>query len=456
MTSMRRRTLALVLGLMLLGTLAMTLFNYFDSTHEVEEIYDAQLAHSARLLQGLMRTPVREEERAGLYRAFNEALAQAGQRSKPGHPYESKLAFQVWDASGHLLVHSAGAPSLESPSQQEGFAALELGPHKWRGFLLRDSSTGLLIWTGERDDVRRELVTSIVRHTLFPTLLGSLLLAALLWWAIGWGLAPLRNMAAVIRARHADSLQPLQLEPLPSELAPMQAALNRLLGQIEQLLERERRFIADAAHELRTPLAVLRVHVQNATQARDEAEREQSLGYLLGGIDRATRVVNQLLTLARMEPLIERGEMAQVDVLALVRETLAELTPWVLKQGLELDLEAGEGDYHLNADPGSLGIALQNLVTNAVNHSPAGGRLHVRLSADAQRLLLQVEDQGPGIPAEDLERVFERFYSRGTVQGAGLGLAIVQSIARRHAGQIRLRNLDSGGLQASLELPRSA
>lgn len=456
MTSMRRRTLALVLGLMLLGTLAMTLFNYFDSTHEVEEIYDAQLAHSARLLQGLMRTPVREEERAGLYRAFNEALAQAGQRSKPGHPYESKLAFQVWDASGHLLVHSAGAPSLESPSQQEGFAALELGPHKWRGFLLRDSSTGLLIWTGERDDVRRELVTSIVRHTLFPTLLGSLLLAALLWWAIGWGLAPLRNMAAVIRARHADSLQPLQLEPLPSELAPMQAALNRLLGQIEQLLERERRFIADAAHELRTPLAVLRVHVQNATQARDEAERQQSLGYLLGGIDRATRVVNQLLTLARMEPLIERGEMAQVDVLALVRETLAELTPWVLKQGLELDLEAGEGDYHLNADPGSLGIALQNLVTNAVNHSPAGGRLHVRLSADAQRLLLQVEDQGPGIPAEDLERVFERFYSRGTVQGAGLGLAIVQSIARRHAGQIRLRNLDSGGLQACLELPRSA
>lgn len=456
MTSMRRRTLALVLGLMLLGTLAMTLFNYFDSTHEVEEIYDAQLAHSARLLQGLMRTPVREEERAGLYRAFNEALAQAGQRSKPGHPYESKLAFQVWDAQGHLLVHSAGAPQLNEPELAEGFATLELGKHKWRGFLLRDSAHGLLIWTGERDDVRRELVTSIVRHTLFPTLLGSLLLAALLWWAIGWGLAPLRNMAAVIRARHADSLQPLQLEPLPSELAPMQAALNRLLGQIEQLLERERRFIADAAHELRTPLAVLRVHVQNATQARDEAERQQSLGYLLGGIDRATRVVNQLLTLARMEPLIERGEMAQVDVLALVRETLAELTPWVLKQGLELDLEAEEGDYHLNADPGSLGIALQNLVTNAVNHSPAGGRLHVRLSADAQRLLLQVEDQGPGIPAEDIERVFERFYSRGTVQGAGLGLAIVQSIARRHAGQIRLRNLDSGGLQASLELPRSA
>jgi len=299
-------------------------------------------------------------------------------------------------------------------------------------------------------------VTSIVRHTLYPTLLGSLLLAALLWWAIGWGLAPLRNMAAVIRARHADSLEPLQLQPLPSELAPMQAALNRLLGQIEELLERERRFIADAAHELRTPLAVLRVHAQNAVQTRDEGERRQSLEHLLGGIDRATRVVNQLLTLARMEPLLERGELARVDALALVRETLAELTPWVLKQGLELSLEAEEGDYQITADPGSLGIALQNLVTNAVNHSPPGGKLRVLLHATGDRLLLQVEDQGPGIAAADLERVFERFYSRGSGQGAGLGLAIVQSIARRHEGSVHLSNLEGGGLCASLELPRGA
>lgn len=454
MSSLRRRTLALVLGLMLLGTLAMTLFNYFDSAHEVEEIYDAQLAHSARLLQGLMHAPVQAGERAGLYRAFNEALAQAGQR-KPGHPYESKLAFQVWNGGGQLLVRSAGAPPLQLPAA-EGFATLGQGAHRWRGFLLRDPAHDLLIWTGERDDVRRELVTSIVRHTLYPTLLGSLLLALLLWWAIGWGLAPLRNMAAVIRARHADSLEPLQLEPLPSELAPMQAALNRLLAQIEELLERERRFIADAAHELRTPLAVLRVHAQNAVQARDEDERRQSLEHLLGGIDRATRVVNQLLTLARMEPLLERGELARIDVLALVRETLAELTPWVLKQGLELSLEAQEGDYRIAADPGSLGIALQNLVTNAVNHSPPGGKLRVLLHAADDRLRLQVEDQGPGIAAADLERVFERFYSRGNGQGAGLGLAIVQSIARRHGGSVQLSNLEGGGLRASLELPRRA
>ena len=453
MSSIRRRTLVLVLGLMLLGTLLVTLFNYFDSAHEIEEVYDAQLAHTARMLQGVMRVPVQDSERDSLYAAFNAALEHAGQRM-PGHPYESKLAFQVWSPAGEVLVRSAAAPPLDTPPVAEGYSTFDLGRHQWRGFLLKDPQRGLLIWTGERDDVRQELIDSIVRHTLYPNLLGSLALAALLWWAIGWGLAPLRNMAEVIRGRHADSLEPLQLDPLPSELAPMQAALNRLLAQIDLVLERERRFIADAAHELRTPLAVLKVHAQNATQAQDDDERRQSLHYLIGGIDRATRVVNQLLTMARIEPMLGKPERAQVDLQALVRETLAELTPWVLRQGLELSLEVGEGDFHLAADAATVGIALQNLVTNAVNFSPAGGRVRVVLSGEGERVALQVEDQGPGIAEEDLQRVFERFHSRNNHQGAGLGLAIVRRIAEQHGGAIRLSNLAAGGLRATLELPR--
>lgn len=453
MSSIRRRTLVLVLGLMLLGTLLVTLFNYFDSAHEIEEVYDAQLAHTARMLQGVMRVPVQDSERDSLYAAFNAALEHAGQ-PKPGHPYESKLAFQVWSPAGEVLVRSAAAPQLDTPPATQGYSNFDLGRHEWRGFLLKDPQRGLLIWTGERDDVRQELIDSIVRHTLYPNLLGSLVLAALFWWAIGWGLAPLRNMAEVIRGRHADSLEPLQLDPLPSELAPMQAALNRLLAQIDLVLERERRFIADAAHELRTPLAVLKVHAQNAIQAQAEDERRQSLQHLIGGIDRATRVVNQLLTMARIEPMLGKTEKDRIDLQTLVRETLAELTPWVLRKGLELSLEVGEGDFHLSADAATIGIALQNLVTNAVNFSPAGGRVRVLLGQDGEHLLLQVEDQGPGIPAEDLERVFERFHSRNNSQGAGLGLAIVRRIAEQHAGSIRLSNLPAGGLRATLELPR--
>ncbi|MBB2495193.1 ATP-binding protein [Aquipseudomonas ullengensis] len=453
MISIRRRILALVLGLLMLGTAVISLFNYVDSSHEITEIYDAQLAQTARLLQGVIQMPIQGVERTQLYDAFNSALQRAGQR-KPGHPYESKLAFQVWSAAGELLVSTASAPHLSQPPARPGYANIDLGEHQWRGFLLRDEQQAVLIWVGERDDVRQDLIGRIVRHSLWPSLIGIPLLAALVWWAIGWGLRPLRNMAAVIQGRHADSLEPLQLQPLPSELAPMQAALNRLLFQIDQVLERERRFIADAAHEMRTPLAVLRIHVQNAIQASDEAQRSESLDFLIGGIDRATRVVNQLLTMARVEPSLARGNWPRIDLQAVVRETLAELTPWVLKQGLELSLDVAEGDYRINADAGAVGIALQNLVTNAVNFSPAGGQVRVLLSAQAQDFLLSVEDQGPGIEAQELEQVFERFYRRDNSQGAGLGLAIVQMITSRLGGRVVLANRVQGGLQASLMLPR--
>jgi two-component system sensor histidine kinase QseC len=202
-----------------------------------------------------------------------------------------------------VLVHTASAPSFTAPPTRPGFSdVVDLNGRHWRAFLLEDKQNGLRIWVGERDDVRADLVDRIVRHTLWPNVLGSLILAAMVWLAIGWGLKPLANMAATLRARHSGSLEPLQLTPLPSELEPMQAALNRMLAQIQEVLGRERRFIADAAHEMRTPLAVLRVHAQNLLEAGTEQERRESLQFLIAGVDRTSRLVNQLLTMARLEP----------------------------------------------------------------------------------------------------------------------------------------------------------
>ncbi len=310
-----------------------------------------------------------------------------------------------------------------------------------------------MIWVGERSDVRIDLVERIVRHTLLPFLFGSLALALLVWAAIGWGLRPLQNMARVIRARHADSLEPLQLVPLPKELEPMQAAINRLLGQIGDLLSREHRFIADAAHEMRTPLAVLRLHAQNALNAASAAERDKALGFLMGGVDRLARVVNQLLTLARLEPRPGRRDWPPVDLQALVAETLADLTPWILERGLEPSLDIAAGDYHLQTDAGALGIALQNLVSNAVDHSPPGGRITVTLQREGPALLVSVDDEGPGIAEVDQQRVFERFYSKGSANGAGLGLSIVSTIMTRLGGSVQLRNQLPQGLRATLRLP---
>jgi two-component system sensor histidine kinase QseC len=455
MTSLRHRTLWLVLALLVLGTLTITVYNFHDSKHEITEIYDAQLAQSARLLQGVVQMPLPEAQHQQLYQAFNEALSQAGHH-KVGHPYEGKMAFQVWDAQGKSLVHSASMPVLAQPPEAVGFSTLDINGDRWHGFLLPDEQHGLRIWVGERDSVRQDLVNRIVRHTLVPNLIGIVLLTVLVWLAIGWGLKPLQNMAQVIRARHAESLEPLQLMPLPKELEPMQAAINRLLSQIEHAMQRERRFIGDAAHEMRTPLAILRIHVQNALEATDPVQRDDALQFLLGGVDRLTRVVNQLLIMAKVEPQTARDNWQPVEVDSVVRQTLAELTPWLLGKGLELSLEVAPGQYTTHSDAQAIAIALQNLVTNAANFSPPAGEVTVLLSAADQGYTLSVRDQGPGIDETKIERLFERFYSRDNPNGAGLGLPIVETIAKRLGGSIDLVNHPDGGLLATLFIPQNS
>ncbi|MEK1909982.1 ATP-binding protein [Pseudomonas chlororaphis] len=454
MTSIRRRTLTLILGLLFLGLLIMTVLNLHDSNHEIDEVYDAQLAQNARLLQGIMRMPMASKEHAELYQAFNQALGQAVPQVD-GHPYESKIAFQVWNAQGELLVHTLSAPVFSAASAAPGFSDVtDPNSRKWRAFTLDDTQYGLKIWVGERDDVRADLVDRIVRHTVVPNLLGSLMLAAVIWLAIGWGLKPLVDMAATLRARHPGSLEPLQLMPLPTELEPMQAALNRVLAQIQEVMGRERRFIADAAHEMRTPLAVLRVHAQNLMEEGSEQDRRESLEHLIAGVDRTTRLVNQLLTMARIEPQTDTPAAPCIDLAATVRESLVQLTPWLLNQGLELAFDVDEGIGRVRVNAAAIDIALNNLVTNAANFSPPHGLITVRLAKKQDHYELSVEDQGPGINETERERLFERFYSRGNAQGAGLGLTIVQAIAARLGGQIRLENRHSGGLRATLEIHR--
>jgi two-component system sensor histidine kinase QseC len=456
MTSIRRRSLTLIISLMLVGVAVISLFNLHDSNHEIAEVYDAQLARNARLLQGVMRMPMASKDHAELYQAFNKALGEAAPRGD-GHPYETKLAFQVWNDHGEVLVHTASAPSFNTPPSTPGFSdVVDLTNRHWRAFMLEDKQNDLKIWVGERDDVRSDLVDRIVRHTLWPNVLGSLILAALIWVAIGWGLKPLENMAATLRARHSGSLEPLQLTPLPSELEPMQAALNRMLAQIQEVLGRERRFIADAAHEMRTPLAVLRVHAQNLLEAGTEEERRDSLEFLIAGVDRTSRLVNQLLTMARLEPKAMAPVLSSIDLAEIVRDSLAQLTPWILNKNLELAFDVQDRPFKVVADAAAIDIALNNLISNAANFSPEQGVITVQLGQADGYYWLSVEDQGPGIDEADRERLFERFYSRGNVQGAGLGLTIVNTIATRLGGRITLVNRPEGGLRATLAIPDSA
>ncbi|WP_322981674.1 sensor histidine kinase [Pseudomonas sp. C11] len=479
------RTRLLVLLLLMLaasfGLISHKIYN--DSVHEVRELFDAQLSQTARLLMGLVRHDLDDEGRREMQAVLDEALLLHKSQNPDnllGHEYEGKLAFQMLDDDGKLLFQSASAPpgllndmieqlGLVLPNDGQpmrerlaqlaryliGYHTLSIGEHRWRVFVLHDSRDYHWVLAGEREDVRGELIGKIAQRSLQPLLVGLPLVGLLLWLAVGWGLNPLQRMADAIRGRAPDSLAPLVFPPLPTELEPMAAALNRLLMQVNQLLDQEKRFIADAAHELRTPLAVLRIHAQNALEAPDAGDRDEALRQLAGGVDRATRVVAQLLTLARLDPNSVRLSMGNLDLLAFLRGELAELTPLALNRQQDLILEAGEGgNYQLIADAPSLGILLQNLISNAVQYTPAGGCIQVHLLADAQALVLQVQDSGPGVPADMRERLFERFFRLGEGQGAGLGLSIVRRVVELHQGSISLEDSPLGGLQVSVRLPR--
>lgn len=450
MKSIRKRILIRVLGLLLVGTLIMGWASHHDSTHEVEELFDAQLGQSARVLIGLLGASQGQIPTEQLAQAL---LETTGEHPKLGHRYESKLAFQVRDANGTVIARSFNVPQLTDADWQPGFADLQQETYRWRGYVLESPDSGLAVWVGERSDVRGELVDKIVRGTLVPDLLGIPLMMLLVWFAIGSGLKPLDQLAQLIRLREPNSLQPIVLGDLPAELEPVQAALNRMLEQLHQLLAREQRFIADAAHELRTPLAVLKIHAENAMQATDPGEREQALQHLRQGVERATRLISQMLTLARLadEQQRQRNPLA---LLQSCRDEVAELLPLALRRDQELEL-ISDSDLpdKVNMEPGSLGMLLQNLVGNAIQHAPDGGRILISLQRQTDQLVLRVEDSGSGVAAADRERLLERFHTQGSSQGAGLGLSIVQRIVERHQGNLQLGDSPLGGLLVQVSLP---
>lgn len=468
--SIRQRTLALLLGTLLVSLSLISWQSYRDARHEIEELFDAQLAQSARLVQGLMVRDMDRQTRDALQQALDAAVNARRDQGVPGHDYETKLGFQVYAGDGSTVLQSAGAPNgalqqlraMLGGSPTAPFARLPGGYHDvvldgrdWRLFLLQDREDDLWILVSERGDVRGELVGKIARRSLLPDLVGLPLLALLIWLAVGWGLRPLARMAQLLKSRDPDNLAPLLLAPLPQELEPVAASLNRLLQQVNQLLEREKRFIADAAHELRTPLAVLRIHAQNAQQAPSARDRENALEQLIAGVDRTTRVVTQLLTLARLEPNARQLQLAPVDLRLLARETLADLTPLALTREQELTLEVDEhADLSVRGDAASLATLLQNLVSNALEYTPHGGHIEVRLHGSADQLILEVADSGPGIPIEQRPQLFERFFRLGEGQGAGLGLSIVARIAELHGASVELLDSPLGGLQVTVRLSR--
>lgn len=444
MRSIRSRLLAWLLILFGVIWLLVTLATYLESRHEVEELFDAQLSQSAAVLA--------EIDMGGLGPGQSTL-----ERAPYGHPYEKKITFQIWSGS-RLLLRSPNAPT-QPLAHGPGYGDLLLDGNRWRVFSLVLDNGAREIYVGERYEVRNELIVEVTLNALYPLTLALPVLALLIWFGIGRGLAPLSRIAGEVAVRSPENLEPVAGSAVaPQEVKPLVCALDELLARLQSAFERERRFTADAAHELRTPLASLKVQAQVALRAQEESQRRHALQQIVGGVDRTTRLVAQLLTLARLEPGASDEALIPVDLRALAMEVVEELRPAANRKGIALRLAGGEIDS-IPGHPAALQVLIRNLVENAILYSPAGGWVEVSITPGKGFVDLSVSDSGPGIPPEEGALVFERFYrgaNQSGVVGSGLGLSIVHRIAETHGAGIRLEKAPGGnGLRLRVVFPKT-
>jgi two-component system sensor histidine kinase QseC len=425
--SLRRRLFALLATAVLLAWGATALFTYLDARREIGEMLDARLVQAAELVAVQVE---HAEDIDGAPRQLREV---------------ADTLLQVWRDDGTLLLRSSDAPQERLGAQRDGHADARIGGERYRIYSRWDEAGRLNVRVGERHAVRAALAESVASHLLHPLYFAVPALGVLIWLSVGVGLAPLARFARELERRAPDRLEPLELDGTPREVLPLQAALNALFARLRVSLEHERRFTADAAHELRTPLAAIKTQAQVARAARDADQRERALGQVVSGADRAAHLVDQLLVLARLDPQTAPGERRRVGLAALARECVAVLAPEALRKGVDLGLDARD-EGPVQGDATLLAILLRNLVDNAVRYTPPGGRADVEILRSGDEVSVRVTDTGPGIAAQVRDQVFERFYRvLGSGEaGSGLGLSIVRRIADLHRASITLDDAAGG------------
>lgn len=424
-------------------------WTWTQARHEAEELFDAHLVQAASLLIAQTGMELEHEDDD----AFEDVHAPSL------HRYGHRVAFQVW-IDQRLRLHSANAPATPLSAVEEGLSDSVVDGEDWRVFSAWNERRQALVQVGERSAARRELARTVAAGLLRPLLIALPLLALLIWLAVRQGVRPLERVTRDVELRSPENLAALDTAGLPSEARPLVERLNGLFGRVEQSFEQERRFTADAAHELRTPLAGLRAQAQVAQSTGDEAARSHALEQLLQGCDRTTHLVEQLLALAR----VDAAQAADFDRLLLAevaREVLALLAPAAVAKSINLELLADDPG-ELRGNPAWLAVLVRNLVDNAIRYSPPGGQVRVAIARDGDGVLLEVTDTGPGVADDELPCLGRRFWrsldsGQPAAAGSGLGLSIVERIVALHGGRLSFARCRGGaGLCVSVRLPSAA
>jgi two-component system, OmpR family, sensor kinase len=427
--SIRRKLLVALLSALFLVGLASSAATWLAVRKEANQLFDYQLRQMALSL--------RDHAPRGSPDLFPEL--------------DYDFIVQVWDPSGGLVYLSNRGVLL--PQAGEGFGTISVGGEDWRVFTLAQEDKTVQV--AAPMSLRQDRATSMALRILVPIVASIPFFALLIWMLVGHELRPLEAIAGAIRRRAPSSLEPLAERGLPDEVRPMVSALNGLLARLGEAIDAQKRFTADAAHELRSPLTALQLQIELVERAASPEERREALEALAAGARRASRLVEQMLTMAHIEPEAAQAAAAPVELDQVAAAAAAELEPLAEAKRVQMRLARVER-ASVTGHAAALHTLVRNLLDNAIRYTPAGGEVSLEVRTEAGRAVLEVRDRGPGIAPGERERVFDRFYRvPGTqVEGSGLGLSIVKRIADAHGAAISLDDAEGGkGLRVTVRFP---
>lgn len=440
-SSIRRRLLWLLLSALAATWVVTAALTYIDAHREVDALLDAHLRQAARLLVAQAEAELDEldwDDEGGV-----------------DDDYRSVVAFQVRRADGRVLLRSANAPERPLARGTSGYSETRIAGVRWRVYSAADDDRETIVHVAEHHATRERIARRIAMSALAPVVIALPLLGVLIWWTVGRSLRPLDRLGEQIASRGPDDLGPVGADRMPAELKPLVQRLDGLFARLRDSIDSERRFTSHAAHELRTPVAGLRAQAEVALGAEDPAVRRAALERCIEACDRMTRLVSQLLLLARADELgaLPDAGACRLDVIA--QDVLAELAPAATTLGRTLALNATGTPVVIRGDGALLAALVRNLVENALRHG--AGDVRVGIHGLEHPVRLRVEDEGPGVPESELSQLGRRFFRvlDGRGAGSGLGLSIVSRIAALHGASLQFENVATGGFAVNVAFRES-
>jgi two-component system sensor histidine kinase QseC len=463
-TSLRRFLLASTLISVFCAIIILITLNYLQLSNQNQQVIQTELVNAARALNTVTKIATSQSEHKMAIALLTQEHP-ADLTAVPGMSifnsnlnYRDKMIFQVWSLNNNqLIVKSTNAPSEVLSNKNIGFTYVTLTDGSvWYSFSLTNSNQNTRVIVAIPKKLANATNLALFTHAciLFGIVFIGLALFLILFIQIG--LSPLERVTKAISERGPSHLSSIETEEIPIEIAPVVNALNRLFQQLRETLSREKQFTTDAAHELRTPLAAVKTQVEVVLREKDEQQRTRILNNILIGTNRIAHIVDQLLTLSRLESTPKLTRCASFDLNKLTLQKVAELAPSAMSKQIEIELFAPENEMIIQGDESLVSVMLRNLIDNAIRYTPSLSKVLVLLSDTGNGICLQVIDNGPGLP-EDLQlRLFDRFFRQvGTqAEGSGLGLPITQEIARLHHANIQAKKPEFGsGLEMRVDFP---